>query len=242
MLKRQFGEAFGWLRGVRRRRGWLACLFVLWALWLAVQLAVAMTQERVGDPDGNALWAWRAGTVPALRGRILDANGRPLAWSWRRFVLLYDIPANPAVLQADRLFFRQHPELDAEPQLDAAAPGQERIRLRTDLDPEELARLGDQVRDHPRLRIVSSFLRCRADGGGALTAALGVARQVGQRQVGISGWEREYEDQLRGRDGRYRVMIDAQGDWIPETWEELALPTPGSDVYVDARLTQSAFP
>ena len=38
---------------------------------------------------------WQYNVIPAIRGRILDTNGTPLAWSERMLVLVYEKPDSP---------------------------------------------------------------------------------------------------------------------------------------------------
>jgi hypothetical protein len=88
----------------------------------------------------------------------------------------------------------------------------------------------------PRARVVSVFARRQAALPAAARRLLGATQVYGQVEFGVSGWELQYDARLRGRDGQYQVMVDKQGQWIPQTWTELAPPRPGYDVYVPYEL------
>ena len=47
---------------------------------------------------------------------------------------------------------------------------------------------------------------------------------------GIDGWEREFDERLRGRPGIFRVMLDRSGNWVSGTLEVIRKPEHGEDV------------
>ena len=50
--------------------------------------------------------------------------------------------------------------------------------------------------------------------------------------MGVSGWEKKLNEQLRGQDGYFKVELDENGDWIDGTWEEIQSPKCGYDAYL----------
>ena len=48
----------------------------------------------------------------------------------------------------------------------------------------------------------------------------------------MSGWEKEFDRQLRGTDGTFRVLLDRNGNWIENSWEIREMPEKGRDVQV----------
>ena len=57
------------------------------------------------------------------------------------------------------------------------------------------------------------------------------------KPFGVSGAEAAHDVLLRGRPGRYRVLLDRTGSWIPGTWRRLSELRPGYDVYLPIKAT-----
>ncbi len=182
---------------------------------------------------------WIEGQLPAARGCILDRNGRPLAWSTRHFSLYWRVPEQAgaareelAVLQGYcpgiRLSFHGLGDL-----------GGRRILLRDGLSGREVQDLSRLRRDIPGMEIGSYTLRHHV-AVAALAVRVGEAQVVDGVERGVSGAELEHDRRLCGKPGRFRVMIDADGRWIPETWQKTAEVRPGYDVYLPVSLDGAA--
>lgn len=206
-----------------------------WLLWLLVLAPDAHLRERRAAN-------WRVGTIPALRGRLLDRSGLPLAWSERRFDLIWQPADNVTDRQAD--FHALLACLNVDPQetwrLMQRSP--EALVLCEDVDAGTFACLAPLVADNGRFRLRHRFIRRRAAGLEGLYGAIGEVRRFGQREAGTCGWEKRYDLELRGQDGKYRVLVDSRGRWVMSTWEEIRPPTPGRDVYVPYTVSPPATP
>jgi len=175
----------------------------------------------------GASQVWRQGSIPAPRGRILDRDGQPLAWSERRFELrLIGLPAPEA---ARRQFLAALAEaLGPLPQ-----PPHPDLVLRRELSPQEFARLEPLLSRHPNLlQVIPRWRRVVLDYAAVRRTVGEVALDDEGRMTGQSGWELAHERELRGADGIFIVMCDRLGNWLPDTWRELAPMRPGAEVRI----------
>lgn len=222
-----------WRQALQRRSHWLFAAVVLWVAVLVARLAMVMVVQRSAHLARLETSAWRVGTVPALRGRVLDRDGVPLAWSVRSFRLTYRVPTSSPLITAEAQVLAPALGLDRAALLRQVLPqAGNTVVLRDQLPPADIARLRGLVGALDDCQLQSSFARTTAPGASPYLAQLGRTRVFGQREVGLSGWELEFDAKLRGQDGKYRVMVDKYDHWIPETWEELRPPSPGYDAYV----------
>jgi cell division protein FtsI/penicillin-binding protein 2 len=229
------GATPGWRRGWKMRLQLVYLLMVLWSMVLAGQLLMTMVWQRGDDRRHGEIW--HAGTLPALRGRLLDSSGVPLAWSTRQVILTYQVPPQGEILAKDMAALGQHLALDARLTQRLYDHAGTTIVLRGDLSPAELVSLEALVPGHQRFRVQSQFHRHAVSLNGRSLQDLGQTQLFGQRELGISGWEQEYDAKLRGEDGKYRVQVDRQGRWIAATWQEIRPPTAGHDVYLPVVFT-----
>lgn len=215
----------------------LLFVFVLWAAVIVARLAqsmilrgpstlAAMTRESVQDVF-----------TPALRGRLLDRDGRPLAWSTRHVALVWEAPADAALAAARLEDIRR---CVGDLTLTAAAESSDSLLGRTvtladDLMPASVVRLDAVCRAIPGLRLDSYFVR-HVHALAAQRIAIGTVMLVDGHEVGVSGAEKMHDSLLRGRPGAYRVMRNQSGEWIPESWQELRATQPGHDVHLPMRL------
>ncbi|MCK5845343.1 MAG: hypothetical protein KAG97_11590, partial [Victivallales bacterium] len=167
----------------------------------------------------------RSGVIPSLRGRLLSVDGHVLAWSViRTDICLKSIPASD---QARALLQRRIREFAPEFLLSSAVEG---VILIKELSPEKEMRLFPLVSTTSELLFVKRVSReTRKDGDWTF---VGAVEWRDGRFVGINGYEKEYDERLRGRDGKYQVMVDRRGRWIPGTWKEIAKTSNGEDVVV----------
>ena len=174
--------------------------------------------------------AMRAGVISSLRGRVLDRNGKPLAWSVRYFSLYYKVPPEYAKFRQD---IQDIKELLTRPieQISTVKPGQ-LIKLIDEINPGEIIELRQYTGNNKRFQIQSSFRRVYGTFDPVILAMVGRVKKVDNREVGVSGAERAFNSRLMGSDGKYKVTVDKQENWIPETWEQIQGPVPGFDVYL----------
>ena len=179
--------------------------------------------------------SWFEGTLPAPRGRQLARNGSPLAWSTRHFSLNWHVPAGAREARDQlailRSFIKRIQVGDAE--ILAHCGGQ--VMLCRELSGGEflaVSRIRDTIGG---LELQSYTERCRTPIP-SLAATIGTVQVVDGRESGISGAERTHDATLRGHPGRFRVMMDHSGKWVPETWQKMEDVRPGNDVYLPVTL------
>ena len=172
--------------------------------------------------------------LPALRGRILDRNGVPLAWSERYYDLVSTVPADAVDVPAVRATLCETlPRLAA----DAAPP----VWCRG-LSPAELLALEAVVRGGT----VPVTIRMREEriavNSPALRERLGSCESRNGTLVGVNGLESEFNARLTGRPGRFAVMLDRWRCWIPASWKLLRPAVPGRDVTVELDAGEGGLP
>lgn len=164
------------------------------------------------------------------RARLLDAAGTPLAWSERYFDLVWRESSPPQA----KLLRKIAGEVGFPLELEQEIAGKNWI-LRRDLTPEELLKTAPVLRKHPSLAVHSRLERIVVNIASVREKAGRTVLRDGELQ-GISGWEKEYDAQLRGTPGKYEVMLDRRRQWIDSTWKLTTPAIPGKDVKVPFRL------
>ncbi len=172
------------------------------------------------------------GNIPAVRGRILDRNGVPLAWNEKHFDLYY-IPEGSGRIAVSRweALCEVVPDLGRPPE----PGGSGRTLLRRNLTVEQLLKLEFIVKGNPSLRIVPRLERVTVSSP-EIRALIGRVEAAGAELNGVSGLELEFDGPLRGTPGRYRVMLDRARNWVESSWKLEAEPVPGEEI----RLSRSA--
>ncbi len=173
---------------------------------------------------------WKTGTIPALRGRLLDRNGLPIAWSVRKFSLYYNVADGKDTVDGDLQKLNQL--IQVNPSLADNVAVNTRVLLKSNLTPAELLKLEPFINDHPQFFVKSYFEREKFNNRVDVRRIIGRTLLQENSEIGASGLERQFNDRLVGKDGKYRVMIDKNNEWILETWEEIQPPVPGFDVYL----------
>ena len=214
----------------KKRAYWLMAAFCCWsALITGKYLYYSVWQRSHYLAIGNKL-SCREGFYSAGRGRILDCNGIPLAWSERHYDLyVLDLPNSPEYRQSLlKLLKKELGSLDTG-KLDEAGEV-----IKRDLSTSELETLRIVIPDHPCLKI-----RVRLERRGIEFPK--VRHFVGKVETrdsvlrGATGCEKLYDTVLRGKPGKYKIMLDRNKNWIPGTFTQINRAIPGSDV----RLPQS---
>jgi cell division protein FtsI/penicillin-binding protein 2 len=207
-------------------------VFVVWAALVLFQLTRVMVFDRtkhlVAAPPESG---WKTEIVPGGRGRILDSRGRPLAWSTRHFRLRWHVPRDP------------HDAEDAWTILSTAikpAPQWNPDRIRLFLDQEiilchnissqEFTNLANLAPSNVEFRVESYSKRHRI-APRTLRERLGTTVFQNGTEVGVSGFEKRYDELLRANPGVIRVFVAESGEKIRGTRETIRHVRPGYDVY-----------
>ena len=212
----------------------LLTFFVLWTGIIVFYLYQIMVADREEYIQLFSSESWRIGIIPAMRGRILNKEGTPLAWSIRYFSLYYDVPPDSVRLKEDITTIGRVLSRHKHPKYPVLAESS--ILVKEELSPGEILRLRPYIHTNKRFRIQSSFRRQFATERSEILRLIGLTRMIDNKQIGVSGFERKYNLRLTGQDGKYRVMVDKNNKWIAATWEEIQVPVPGFDVYVPVEL------
>ena len=211
-----------------------AVFFLLLLVWAAAALVRAMwlagprSAEYIAQGEKMARFH---GMLPAMRGRILDRAGRTLAWSERYFDLYLTLPEGSEPEEEIFEAVRRAIGEQAFPKTGTGMP----MLLKRDLSPAELLALEPAVKNSRAFRIRSRVERI-AVSNPAARSRLGTVRNENGELVGASGLEAEFDARLRGRAGRFEVMLDRRRNWISGSWKLLAEPVPGEDVRLDVTL------
>ena len=199
---------------LRSRLGVLALFFAVWML-LAVGRAwyVAVPGRNRYVAAGEKM-ARRTVTIPAPRGRILDAVGRELVWSERFFDLESAVPGGGELTCGEfAALDKVIPDVTREGKV-----------LRRNLSSGEVMGLEELIRSGVRVRIVGRNERIAIDSPTVKLLA--------------PGWERTYDRELAGASGRMSVMLDRKGNWIRQSVKVLSPMVRGKDVRLDRTLPE----
>ncbi len=226
----------GTLALIRGRTTALLFVFVLWGVVVTVRLAQCMIFQRSRILPGLMASAVSRGVIPARRGRLLDRDGRTLAWSTRQFFLSWRIPAGKK--DAARAW---HKLAEWREYFDAGW-SQTVILTRTgtvcelarNLDPKAVISLKKAENTVDGLRVRSRFVRHRHPAP-RIRRILGRVVVRDGMEIGVSGAEKDHDALLSGVPGQYTIMVDRHGNWLPETWRSLRDVRPGYDVSLPIR-------
>lgn len=191
---------------------------LLWGIlfvWMVVALcraAYLAGPARAGYMRQADILAGREGAIPATRGRLLDCNNIPVAWDEAHFELLATPEWNPGCAQEISTILQHPVEVDESRIIAHRLTPDEVVKL------EELERAGFPVRIRYRCERI-------------------VAVSADKRNF-IIQLEAKYDDVLRGKDGRYHVLLDRYQSDIPESWQLLEAPQNGGDVVLDISLEE----
>lgn len=171
---------------------------------------------------------WRQ--MPAKRGKILDREGKVLVWSELYCDLHYKGPGESELSEDE-----QHALIELFGKIDfAVSPS---TPLRRHLRPAELIALEPLLLKGAPLQVVVRHERlvCNSEAVRALAGKVELRNGI---QCGISGWELQNELFLRGIPGRYSVLLDRFGNFMPKSFKMISPPSDGGDLRLKESLEE----
>jgi cell division protein FtsI (penicillin-binding protein 3) len=222
----------------------LARMYVVLTLLGLVPVAVAAQMGRVLVTETEALrdqvrdQARSTMTIPAMRGDILDRDGRGLAINTARYDLALDPTVEGFQAQADS-FFDKLASLTGVPasryrrQVETRHSA-EYVKLREELTPRQYEQI--ESWEIPGVILTPKFGR-RYNYG---TTAAHVVGHVGGDGNGLAGLELAYDDTLRGTPGRRIVRRDRSGRIEAYVGGRVVPPERGDDLVLTIDLVRQA--
>ena len=200
-------------------------IFLVWTVFVGFKtLWIAVIDRDFFIEKGEAAARYQ-GTLPALRGRIIDRNGVVLAWSERYFDLCIssdsvELMPEPEEIEPLKLIL---------PRLKYSPPERELCR---NLTPAEIMTLEGVIRDGK----FPLYIRLREErivvNTPELRRRVGTVRPENGILTGESGWEKEFDHILSAVSGRFSVLRDRWMNWIPASWQLVVPPEDGRDAVV----------
>lgn len=214
-------------------RSKILLLFVLfWTVAITVRLFYYTTYERNYFLKQGDKIAWRKGIVPAARGKILDRNSIPLAWTERCFDLKVEKKAAISLNRQNVL-----------KQIEAIFPNlqsgneEEGVLIKKNLNPEQIEKIKAIVIGSKGVRIVPRLERRYVDYK-EVRKYLGSVKELDGKFSGVSGVEEKNDSELSGTDSEFTFMLDRTGKMIQGTSKILKEMIPGKDVTLDLSLEE----
>ncbi|MCK5806463.1 MAG: hypothetical protein KAI66_26765 [Lentisphaeria bacterium] len=224
----------------RRRATVVLFCFVFWSIVVVTRLAQYMIVQRDHYLRQMSRESVVHGRVPSRRGRIVNRDGRVLAWSERRASAKWRVPADASLALAHRaqlVSVLDTPCLPGEGALRGLAGTW--VPLSTDLTAKQFVALSNLSLSRSELILRTSFIRRRCQASQRILQIIGEVREEQGELHGASGLERANDALLCGHSGIFEVMMDRRGKWMLETWRELHPMKPGYDVRLPLRIDGS---
>lgn len=202
----------------------LVVFLILWGIAAAIQVFNYSIRSQKKIMHNSRKIAWREGTIPACRGRILDKDGKVLAQNRLQFNLLLKNKLAGRRRKAFTEFLRKAGiRYDIQKKIPCI--------LKTDLTPAEIVQYKNLIRNLPELEISAGYLRVQEP---SLKQVIGeTAKNDRDEMVGVSGLEKQYDLELTGTPGKISVMLDRHGNWMKDTLRILRQPSPGRDIRLE---------
>ena len=210
-------------------------LFLL-VLFAAGFVCCAVKGCRLAGPDRERILArgeriarvWR--TLPAKRGKILDSKGKVLVWSELYCDLHYNADGENELSEDE-----QQKLIELFGKIDFSVPPS--TALKRHLRPDEVIALEPLLlKGAPlKIRVRHERLTCDSETVRRLAGKVELRNGV---QCGISGWELENELLLRGIPGRFSVLLDRFGNYMPKSFKLGAPPFDGKDLTLKESLEE----
>jgi len=201
---------------LHNRAAILLFFLFLWAALVAAHLFFYSVIARDKYIErGNAI-ALREGPIPAKRGKLLDKNGKTLAYTEIYIDLCIDnIPEYP--------FYRSKLEKNIKNYFPyfSFKENEDEVCLKKNLSPIDQVQLYNLIRKCPEVVFKTRKKR--------IYISEKTAKYL--QDIGI-------EECTHGKNGTFSVMADRNGKWIPGTWEEKIKPLNGTDIKIELTLDQ----
>jgi penicillin-binding protein 2 len=194
----------------------------------------------------------REAPITAPRGLVQDSAGRILVENIPSYNLLFDPQqaiAEDSLWVAAAVLGVPVEELEARVR---AASGPQPALLAEGLDLTQVARLEAESLEHPEFRIAVQQRRLYRHGE-QTAHVVGYLSEAAQRDVeasagsirpgdlvGREGVEEQFDDRLRGADGRQVLIVDSRGRTIEQARREPAEPGRDLELTIDLDLQQRA--
>ena len=198
---------------------------VIWALIAANYLFYFSYLNRTKYIDAGYKLAMRQGYYSAGRGRILDKNGIPLAWSERFFDLFLLKPPELPKFQKMLDTKLRHIFKDIKP----CASALPFSVIYYNIPPDEIPRLERIIHEFPDLKIIPRTERVVVDHP-EVKKLIGKVEMRDGLLYGINGIELQFDQTLTGQLGTYTVMLDRHKNFINGTWHLVKKAKPGEDI------------
>lgn len=209
---------------------------IILIVFAAAFICCAVKGCRLAGPDREKILArgeriarvWRQ--MPAKRGRIIDKNGKVLVWSELYCDLHYNSSGENELSEDE-----QQTLIELFGKLDFSVPPS--TPLRRHLRPDELIALEVLLQKGAPLRIVTRHERviCNSEAVRFLAGKVELREGI---QYGVSGWELQNELILRGIPGRYSVLLDRFGNYMPKSFKLSTPPSDGKDLHLTESLEE----
>ena len=205
-----------------KRSGIIVLILLVWGILSAGFLVRHSFFQRDKLLKESSRIAWREGEIPPIRGKILSSDSK---------VILYTELTHELLMRDSARTLKNLPLLKSKIAIEPEKQPNGVLILKRNLHPDEIALIQNEMKRIPGLFIRPVMKRiCTAD---ILAARAGraVPVRVGNPMMrGVDGWEREFDERLRGRPGVFRVMLDRSGGWVPGTLEVIRKPEHGENV------------
>ena len=204
---------------LKNRAVLLLFFLLIWAVLVTAHLFYySILESDFYIQRGNAI-AKRSGTIHAKTGRILDRNGKVIAWTTVKIDLYVTTPPEFPFYRnkLERAIARYFINFTFKEELKFP------LCLKRNLSPLEQIHLYPLVKKFPevifRERIEREY----------------ISEKLRPKLENI---EKENCDLLRGRNGLFEVMADRRGKWIPKTWKEKIKPINGKELKLNQSLNE----
>ena len=169
--------------------------------------------------------ACKTGKLAAIRGRIYQDPDTLLVWSERCYDLVFDgrkcSGKRHKTLQ--KMLTGKFPSLILPENVSAPTV------IKYNLTASELAPADELSSIYKEFSVDLRWERRSHDS----PLNTGEVRQIDGMESGISGWEKEFDDRLRGKPGTFSVMLDRHGKWINSTFRIIEPAQAGEDIFLD---------
>ncbi len=208
----------------------LLSFLLIWALLASAHIFFFTVYARGTYLELGSRLAWREGVYYAPRGRILDKDGKVLAWSERYFDVFLD--SEPALPSRRELLYGELKKILGDYSLTWQ---DNRFLLVKGVAPSKIFDLDKLGNLFPELKIESRVERRCVDYP-KVKRFIGNTEFIDGRLVGCEGLELKFDQLLGGTDGMYLVMLDRNRDWVNGTWQLKKEAKPGEDIRLSCSL------